>query len=156
VQQSRQPSWRIWLLAERHGVPCIRPGATSRVAVWELLPWSSCVRHLEGRADGRPAVAQRRAWRRLVAPYSHSVGVDAAVPGMASWWRGWPHRADGDERDTLHWSDITALSWVSAEQASAPPFEGSSILLRGCGASAIRKVGSTVSWSWHWPYRIVP
>jgi hypothetical protein len=32
------------------------------VAVWELLPWSSCVRHLEGQADRRPAVAKRRAW----------------------------------------------------------------------------------------------
>jgi hypothetical protein len=27
VQWSRRPSWRILLLAERHDVPCIRPGA---------------------------------------------------------------------------------------------------------------------------------
>jgi hypothetical protein len=55
------------------------------VAVWELLPWSSCVRHFEGRADGKPAVAQRRTWRRLVVPYSHNVEDGAAVSGMAVW-----------------------------------------------------------------------
>jgi hypothetical protein len=55
------------------------------VAVWELLPWSSCVRHFEGWADGRSAVAQRRTWRRLVVPDSHSTGDGAAVPGMAAW-----------------------------------------------------------------------
>jgi hypothetical protein len=77
--------WRILLLAERCGVPCIRPGAASRVAVWELLPWSSCVRHFEGRADGRLAVAQQRACWRLVAPYSHNIGDGVAVPGMVAW-----------------------------------------------------------------------
>jgi hypothetical protein len=46
--------------------------------------WSSCMRHFEGRVDGRPAVAQRRAWRRLVVPYPHSAGDGAAVPGMAA------------------------------------------------------------------------
>jgi hypothetical protein len=39
---------------------------------------------------------------------------------MASWWRGWPHRADGDGRDAPHWFDITVLSWASMEQASVP------------------------------------
>jgi hypothetical protein len=55
------------------------------MAVWELLPWSLCMHHFEGRADGRPAVAQRRAWWRLVVPYSHSVGDGAAVLRMESW-----------------------------------------------------------------------
>jgi hypothetical protein len=55
------------------------------VVVWELLLWSSCVRQLEGRADGRPAVAQRRAWRRLVVLDSHTTGDGAAVPGMVAW-----------------------------------------------------------------------
>jgi hypothetical protein len=33
VSWCRWPSWRILLLAGRHGVPCIHPGAASRVAV---------------------------------------------------------------------------------------------------------------------------
>jgi hypothetical protein len=42
------------------------------------------------------------------------------VPGMASRWRGWPHRTDGDWGDAPHWSDVTTLSWASVEQASVP------------------------------------
>jgi hypothetical protein len=42
------------------------------------------------------------------------------MPGMASWWRGWPHRADGDGGDAPHWSDVTALSWAGAEQVFVP------------------------------------
>jgi hypothetical protein len=52
-------------------------------------------------------------------PYSHSVGDGAAVPGMAPRWRGRSHRIDGDG-DAPHWSDVTALSWASVEQASVP------------------------------------
>jgi hypothetical protein len=54
VLQSRRPPWRILLLAGRRSAPCIRPGADSRVAVWELPVWSSSVRRLEGAADGKP------------------------------------------------------------------------------------------------------
>jgi hypothetical protein len=36
---------------------------------------------------------------------------------MASWWWGWPHRANGDRGDAPRWSDVTVLSWASAEQA---------------------------------------
>jgi hypothetical protein len=77
---SRRPSWRILLLAERHDVSCIRPGAASRVAVWEPLLWSSCVRQLKGRADRRPAVTQQWVWRHLLVPDSHSVEDGAVVP----------------------------------------------------------------------------
>jgi hypothetical protein len=45
---------------------------------------SSCVRQLEGRADGGLGVAQRRTWRRLVILGSHSVGDGAAVLGMVA------------------------------------------------------------------------
>jgi hypothetical protein len=55
------------------------------MAAWEPLFWPSCVRQLEGWADGRPAVAQRRAWQRLVIPDSHSVGDGAAVLWMVAW-----------------------------------------------------------------------
>jgi hypothetical protein len=34
------------------------------------------------------------------------------VPGMATQWRGWPHRAGGDGGDALHWSDVTAPSYA--------------------------------------------
>jgi hypothetical protein len=61
------------------------------------------------------------------------------VPGMASWWRGWPHRANGDGGDAPHWSDVTTLFWAGVEQASVPLFEGSPVLLHGCGASAVRR-----------------
>jgi hypothetical protein len=37
------------------------------------------------------------------------------VPGMAPWWRGWPHRADGDGGDA---PDVTAWPLASAERAS--------------------------------------
>jgi hypothetical protein len=53
------------------------------------------------------------------------------VPGMVAQQRGWPHRAGGDRGDTLHWSDVTALSRVCAGLTSVPfskvppsPFEG--------------------------------
>jgi hypothetical protein len=47
----------------------------------------------------------------------HSVGDGAAVPGMAPWWQGWPHRADGDGGDT---PDVTTWPLASAERASVP------------------------------------
>jgi hypothetical protein len=43
-----------------HGESCARPGAASRVAVWELLVWSPSVRRLKGWADGGPEDAQQR------------------------------------------------------------------------------------------------
>jgi hypothetical protein len=97
----------------RRGESCAYPGAVSRVVAWEPLVRSSCVRQLEGWADGGLEVAQRRAWRRLVVLGSHSVGDGAAVLGMVAQRRGWPHRADGDGGDALHWSDVTVSSRAS-------------------------------------------
>jgi hypothetical protein len=94
----------------RRGESYTRPGATSRVAAWELLVWSPSERQLEGSADGRPEDAQQWAWRCLVVPGFHSAGDDAAVPGMVAQWRGWPYRAGGDGGDALHWSGVTAPS----------------------------------------------
>jgi hypothetical protein len=88
--------------------------------VWEILLWSSCARQLEGQADGRPAVAQRRAWRRLVVLDSNSARDGAAVPGMVAWQRGWPHRVDGDGGDAPHRFDVTALSREGTRQVSVP------------------------------------
>jgi hypothetical protein len=44
----------------------------------------SCVCQLEVWADGRPRVAQRRAWRHLVVLGSHSAGDGAAVLVMVA------------------------------------------------------------------------
>jgi hypothetical protein len=41
---------------------------------------------------------------------SHSAGDDAAVPGMAAQWRGWPHRAGGDREDVPRWPYVMASS----------------------------------------------
>jgi hypothetical protein len=83
-----------------------RPGAASRVAAWELLVWSPSVRRLEGSVDGRPEDAQQRAWQCLVIPSFHSAGDGTSVPRMVAQWRGWRHKAGGDEGDVLHWSDV--------------------------------------------------
>jgi hypothetical protein len=138
-------------------VSCIRPGVASRVAAWEPLFWPSCVRQLEGRADGRPAVAQRRAWRHLVVLDPHSAGVGLQCPG-------WRHRADGDGGDTPHWFDVTTSSREGAIRASVPlsrvppsSFEGAA---RGPYESGWRSVTeltlasphSDVQWR-GWPHR---
>jgi hypothetical protein len=86
----------------RRGKSCDCPGAASRVVVWELLVRSPSVRLLEGWADGGSKDAQRQVWRCPVVPCFHSAGDDAAVPGMAAQWRGWPHRAGSDGGDMLH------------------------------------------------------
>jgi hypothetical protein len=39
------------------------------------------------------------------------------VPGMAPWWRGWPHRADGDGGDA---PDVMAWPRASAEPRPSP------------------------------------
>jgi hypothetical protein len=147
---SRRPSWRILLLVERHG--------------WELLLWSSCVRQLEGRADGRPAVAQRRAWRRLVILDSHNAGDGAAVPGMVALQWGWPHRADSDGGDTPHWFDVTASSREGARQVSVPfsrvppsSFEGAACRPYDSGRHSVTELTlalphSVVQWR-GWPHR---
>jgi hypothetical protein len=98
----------------RRGESCAYPGEVSRVVAWEPLVRSSCVRQLEGWADGGLEVAQRRAWRRLVVLGSHSVGDGAAVLVMVAHRRGWPHRADGDGGDALQWSDVTVTSRAGA------------------------------------------
>jgi hypothetical protein len=76
----------------RRGESCARLGATSRVALWKPLVWSSSVRQLEVWADGGLEVAQQWVWRCLVVLGSHNVGDGAAVLGMVAQRRGWPHR----------------------------------------------------------------
>jgi hypothetical protein len=70
----------------RRGVSCACPGAASRVAVWELLVWSSFVRRLEGWADRGPEAAQRWVWWCPIVLGFHSAGDDAAALGMAAQW----------------------------------------------------------------------
>jgi hypothetical protein len=67
-----------------------------------LLLGSPFVRWFEGVADRRPEDSQRRGWRCLVVPGSHSAGDGIAVLGMGAQWRGWPHRAGVSGGDALH------------------------------------------------------
>jgi hypothetical protein len=79
------------------------------------LPLESLsVRRLEGVADRRLEDVQCQGRRCLVVPGSHSDGDGVAVLGMVAQWWGWPHRADGDGGDKLHWSDDTASSRAGA------------------------------------------
>jgi hypothetical protein len=57
-------------------------------------------------ASCRPVLPQRQGWH-----YSAWDGVLR---------RGCPHRTNGDGGDALHWSDVMASSWASAEQTSVP------------------------------------
>jgi hypothetical protein len=86
-----------------------------------------------GGTDERPYEAQQRAWRCPVTTRFHSVEDDVAVPEMASWWWGWPHRANGDGGDA---PDVAAWPRASAKRTSVP--------LRGIHRT---RVGGTVSQS---------
>jgi hypothetical protein len=75
---------------------------------------------------------------------SHSTGDDAAVPGTATQWWEWPHRAGGDWGDAPRWPYVTASSPVGAEWVTVP--------FRGCRRPLSRGqrgggtgVGGTVS-----------
>jgi hypothetical protein len=103
------------------------------------LVWSLSVHWFEGAADGRPQGAQQSAWRHLVASSPHSVGDGDAVPRMVLGRRGWPHRTDGDGGDRSRRPNITVLSLCGRGVVVHLPFEGSAVLFRGCGASAVRE-----------------
>jgi hypothetical protein len=103
--RSQQASWRPPVLAQKR----LRGWLRGRLPLE-----SSSVRRLKGVADGRPEGVQWWGWRCLVIPGSHSDGDGIAVLGMAAQRFGWPHSADGDGGDALHWSDITASSRAGA------------------------------------------
>jgi hypothetical protein len=114
------------------------------VAVWELLLWSLHVRQLEGRAVGRPAVAHRWAWRRLVVLDSHSAGDGAAVLGMVA------RRGDGHtEPMATEETGLTGLtSWrrpVRARDRCPYPFRGFHRPLSRVQRAGCTRVGGTVS-----------
>jgi hypothetical protein len=88
----------------------------------------------------REAVRGYSSWRGGV-PSSHASTASGMVMQWPGWrWgrRGWPHRADGDGGDRAHRPDITALSLHGRGVVVRLPFEGSAILFRGCGASAVQ------------------
>jgi hypothetical protein len=58
---------------------------------------------------------------------------------MALGRRGWSHRADGDGGDRSRRPDVMALSLLGCGVVVRLPFEGSAVLFRGCGASAVRE-----------------
>jgi hypothetical protein len=60
-------------------------------------------------------------------------------PGWRRGRWGWSHRADGDGGDQSRRPDVTALSLHGRGVLVRLPFEGSAVLFRGCGASAVRE-----------------
>jgi hypothetical protein len=61
----------------------------------------------EGGVNGRSYEVQWRSWRRSVPVCFNSVGDVVTVPGVASQWRGWPHRADSNGEDRPRRLDVT-------------------------------------------------
>jgi hypothetical protein len=60
-------------------------------------------------------------------------------PGWCWGRRGWSHRADGDGSDRSRRPDVTAMSLRGRGVVVRLPFEGSAVIFRGCGASAVRE-----------------
>jgi hypothetical protein len=60
-------------------------------------------------------------------------------PGWRWGWWGWSHRAGGDGGDRSRRPDVTALCLHEHGVVVHLPFEGSAVLFRGCGASAVRE-----------------
>jgi hypothetical protein len=58
---------------------------------------------------------------------------------MASGWRGWSHRSNGDGGDRFRWPGVTALSLRGRGVAVHLPFEGFAVFPRGCGVLAVRE-----------------
>jgi hypothetical protein len=61
-------------------------------------------------------------------------------PGWCLGRWGWSHRADGDRDDRSYRPDVTVLSLRGRGVVVRLPFESSTVLFRGCGASAV--------WEW--------
>jgi hypothetical protein len=74
-------------------------------------------------ASRRCTLPQRRGWD--------------AVTGMVLGRREWSHRADGDGGDRSRRPDVVALSLRRRDVVVRLPFEGSDVLFRGCGTSAV-------------------
>jgi hypothetical protein len=85
------------------------------VAAWRSPVQGPSAWGLEGAVDVGPYEAQWPAWRCPVAACFHSVTDGDAVAAMASRWRGWSHRADGDGGDRSHWPGVTVSSRAGAE-----------------------------------------
>jgi hypothetical protein len=98
-------------------------------------------------------------WWCLIIPGFHSTGDGAAVPGMVAQRQGWPHRAEGDGRDALHWSGVTASSCAGAGLTSVPLsrvlpsyFEGCDVEADGSGWHSVTELTLAFPHS----YRTVP
>jgi hypothetical protein len=73
-------------------------------------------------------------------PHASTVsGMVIQCPGWRRGRRGWSHRADGDGADRSRRPGVTALSLHGRGVVVRLPFEGSAILFRGCGTSAVRE-----------------
>jgi hypothetical protein len=100
----------------------------------------SYVHWLEGATDEKSWGAQYSAWQRLVSPSPTVKEMVMQCPGWCWRWRGWPHRTDGDGGDWPRRPSFTALSLCGGSIVARLPFEGSTVLFRGCGELAV--------WEW--------
>jgi hypothetical protein len=135
VPQSRRSSWRISLLVGRH--------CASRSGFKGGGVEVSCLVTARVRTRGchcRDVVRGYSSWRGGV-PSPHASIASGMVMQWLGWRRGrrgWSHRADGDGGDQSHRPDVTPLSLNGRGVVVRLPFEGSAVLFRGCGASAVR------------------
>jgi hypothetical protein len=155
VLESRPPSQECWAGAlgrSTYGTPLEPPLSVVAwpVFVQERLRGWQCGSFFPGRrpyADSRVRLTGGRK-----AHNSRRGGVLSSCTPTAlgkvlqcpRWQRGWSHRADDDRGDVLHWSDVTALSWASARQASVL-FRGFRRPLSRVRRAGRTRVGSTVS-----------
>jgi hypothetical protein len=61
------------------------------------------------------------------------------VPGMVVQWRGWPHRAEGDGGDALHWSDVMVSSHAGAGLMPVPLSRVLPPYFKGCVVEAVQE-----------------
>jgi hypothetical protein len=106
----------------------------------------SCMRQLKGWADGRPGVAQRWTWRRLVVLSPIAPGMELQCSG---WWRsGGDGRTGPMATEEMRLSGPT--SWrrpVCARDRRSYPFQGFYHPLSRVRCVGRTRVGSTVSQS---------
>jgi hypothetical protein len=133
---SRRASWWVLYLS-RSGFKGSSVGASRLVAIrtptWGLSWQKAGGCTAAGVAmSHHPELPQCRGWRC-------SAWDGAVAPGMVPQWWAWMHRAGGDKRNALPWSDVTVPSWASTGQAAVPFLTVPQSSFEGCDVVAVRE-----------------
>jgi hypothetical protein len=123
VPWSRRLSWRISLLAGRHDVSCVSPGAASRGVALRSLVRGPSAWGFEGAVNMRPYKAQWLAWRCPVAACS-------TASGMVMQWPGWRY-GGGDGRIGLMATEVTAAAGLTSRRRPVRAQSSRASSLRG-------------------------